>query len=367
MRIVDSGIISKNKNLGAYKPMILPLENDTWLACQNSGKTVSSSDSFIETLISYNAGKNWENNGSIHKTHSEKLNWAYRGPQITQISDNKLFMRATRFDTSKISETFDTNTKSTQTGELISYWSSDLGKSWTEPSVVNIVELPSNQFTYNTAGKVLQINKNLYIYPIETGKPVGYEGNLDQKAGIIFSYDQGKSWKDFTVIADDPTGEHLYWDQTGTILNNGDIYIMFWVHKLNKFEDLTNHYVISKDMGKTWSKPQPTNIQGQACAPIALNDGSVATLYTKRHGKQGIYLAMTNDLKNYDIENEIQIFNEGDEAILGTPIEEDVLSINLAQGFGKPGGTLLKNDQILLYYWGTKNSISQSMWTTVEF
>ena len=72
MRIVDSGIISKNKNLGAYKPMILPLENDTWLACQNSGKTVSSSDSFIETLISYNAGKNWENNGSIHKTHSEK-------------------------------------------------------------------------------------------------------------------------------------------------------------------------------------------------------------------------------------------------------------------------------------------------------
>ena len=120
-------------------------------------------------------------------------------------------------------------------------------------------------------------------------------------------------------------------------------------------------------MGKTWSKPQPTNIQGQACAPIALNDGSVATLYTKRHGKQGIYLAMTNDLKNYDIENEIQIFNAGDEAILGTPIEEDVLSINLAQGFGKPGGTLFKNDQILLYYWGTKNSISQSMWTTVEF
>ena len=120
-------------------------------------------------------------------------------------------------------------------------------------------------------------------------------------------------------------------------------------------------------MGKTWAKQQPTNIQGQACAPIALNDGSVATLYTKRHGKQGIYLAMTNDLKNYDIENEIQIFNAGDEAILGTPIEEDVLSINLAQGFGKPGGTLLKNDQILLYYWGTKNSISQSMWTTVEF
>ena len=76
---------------------------------------------------------------------------------------------------------------------------------------------------------------------------------------------------------------------------------------------------------------------------------------------------MTNYLKNYDIENEIQIFNAGDEAILGTPIEGDVLSINLAQGFGKPGGTLLKNGQILLYYWGTKNSISQSMWTTVEF
>ncbi|MQG18341.1 MAG: exo-alpha-sialidase [SAR202 cluster bacterium] len=366
MKILNSGIISKNKNIGAYKPMIIPLENNTWLACQNSSKTISSPDSFIETLISYDAGINWQNNGSIHKNHSEKLDWAYRGPQISKMSNNKLFMRATRFETSKINETFDSNTKSTQTGELISYWSSDLGKTWTEPSIVDIKELPTDKFTYNTAGKVLHINNNLLIYPIETGKPVGSKGDLDQKAGIIFSYDNGKSWQDFTVVADDPTGEFLYWDQTGTILNNGDIYIMFWVHNLNKFEDLTNHYVLSKDMGKTWSKPKPTNLQGQACAPIALNNGNIATLYTKRHGKQGIYLAITDDLSHYDIKNELQIFDAGHEGILGTPIERDVFSINLAQGFGKPGGSLLENGQILLHYWGTKNSISQTMWATVN-
>ena len=365
MRIVDSGIISRKKNIGAYKPTITPLEDGTWIACQDAGKTISDPDRIIETLISYDFGKNWQNNGSIHKNHSEKLDWSYSGSQIYQTSNNNLFMRANRGEPNKI-EIFDPKTKSTQSIELILYWSSDLGKSWSEPSVINIPELPYDQFTRNSAGRILKINNDTYMYPLETGKPGDYEGELDQKAVILFSYDQGKSWKDFTVIADDPTGEHLYWDQTGTILNNGDIYVMFWVHNLNKFEDLTNHYVISKDMGKTWSKPQPTNIQGQACAPIALNDGSVATLYTKRHGKQGIYLAMTNDLKNYDIENEIQIFDAGDEAVLGTPIEGNVFSINLAQGFGRPGGTVLKNGQVLLYYWGTKNGIAQSMWTIVE-
>ena len=51
------------------------------------------------------------------------------------------------------------------------------------------------------------------MYPLETWKPEGYEGPPDQKAAAVFSADQGQTWGEFTVIADDLTGALLWWDQ----------------------------------------------------------------------------------------------------------------------------------------------------------
>ena len=47
------------------------------------------------------------------------------------------------------------------------------------------------------------------MFPLETWKPAGYEGAPDQKAAAVVSVDQGRTWGDFTVIADDTSGQNL--------------------------------------------------------------------------------------------------------------------------------------------------------------
>ena len=134
------------------------------------------------------------------------------------------------------------------------------------------------------------------MYPLETWKPEGYEGPPDQKAAAVFSADQGQTWGEFTVIADDLTGALLWWDQMCALLPDGRIYTLIWTHQYGTSEDLTNHWVISEDGGRTWSEPRPTNLRGQVCTPIPLPDGRVAAVYNFRHEPQGIHVALTEDL-----------------------------------------------------------------------
>lgn len=58
---------------------------------------------------------------------------------------------------------------------------------------------------------------------LETGR---IRGGPDQKATAVFSADQGRTWDEFTVAADDPSGELLWWNQMNTVLPDGRIYTM---------------------------------------------------------------------------------------------------------------------------------------------
>jgi hypothetical protein len=182
----------------------------------------------------------------------------------------------------------------------------------------------------------------------------------------VFSEDQGRTWGEFTVVADDPTGELLYWDQMCTILADGRIYTMIWMHLYGTSEDLANHWVVSEDGGRTWSEPRATNLRGQVCTPIALPDGRVAAIYNHRHDPHGIRLAVSDDLEHFDVANEIVVFDAGAEATLGEPETESFLAEHLLIGFGKPGGIVLPEGDILTYFWCTVGGITDTRWVRVS-
>ena len=180
------------------------------------------------------------------------------------------------------------------------------------------------------------------MYPLETWKPEGYTGPPDQKAAAVFSDGLRKDVGENSPLSQMMrSGALLWWDLTCTVLSDSSIYGMFWVHKYGTSEDANNHWIISKDSGRTWSPPRPTNLRGQVCCPIALSDGRIATIYNFRHDPQGIRIALTADLETYDVENELVVFDAGAEASLGTPDSENFLAEHLLIGFGKPGGSHL--------------------------
>ena len=215
------------------------------------------------------------------------------------------------------------------------------------------VDLPPEKYTWNGAGQLQQFSPSRWMYPLETWKPEGYDGPPDQKAAAVFSADGGKTWGEFTPFADDPTGALLYWDQMNTRLPDGRMYVMLWTHRYGTSQDIANHWVISHDEGRTWSAPVATNLRGQVCCPIALADGRVAAIYNYRHDPQGVHIAVSEDLTNFDVENETVLFDAGAEATLGTTEHESFLAEHMLIGFGKPGGIRLADDTLLTWYWCT--------------
>ena len=364
IEIVATGIISRSAGRGAFMPVITPLADGTLLAAQHVGESLGSSDNHIEVLRSGDGGRTWINQGGIHPHNPPRDGYTYRGPHIHTVPDGRLAMTAGRFEANE-DDLFDADTESLQRPAMLLFWSSDQGRTWSEPQVVP-VDFPPDRYTCNGAGGMLQLAPDRWMYPFETWKPSGYEGPPDQKAGAVFSADQGRTWGELTIIADDPSGELLWWDQRSCVLPDGRIYTLFWTHVYGTSEDLNTHWAISEDHGRTWSEPCPTTLRGQVSTPIALPDGRVATIYNHRHEPQGIRVALTADLTNYDADTEIVVFDAGAEATLGTPDSDNFLAEHMLIAFGRPGGALFPDGDLMTYYWCTTEGVTHTRWARLR-
>ena len=341
-------------------PSITEFGDGSLIACQHVGRELGAPDNHIEVLRSSDGGRTWRNQGSIHDGAPPHDGWSYRGPDIQEVPGGRLVMTATRFKAGE-SKLFDPDSEALVRPEMILFWSEDAGRSWSAPQVVP-VDLPPDRYTWNKAGDLSQLAPDRWMYPLETWKPVGYQGPPDQKAAAVFSCDQGETWGEFTVVADDRTGRCLWWDQMNARLPDGRIYTMLWTHLYGTSEDLVNHWVVSSDEGRSWSKPQPTNLRGQVCTPIPLPDGRVAAIYNYRHEPQGVRVAVTEDLSHFDVENEVVVFDAGAEATFGETDHDNFLAEHLLIGFGKPKGIVLREGAILTFFWCTSGGVTHTRW-----
>ena len=358
LTIIDQGMISHRPGTGAYMPVITPLPDGTFIASQHAGEELGSPDNYIEVLRSQD-GREWANRGSIHTPDHDLDNWSYRAPKISTVPGGGMIMTSSRFE--KKDRLFDPNTEDLALCEIGLHRSDDGGDTWSPPQIVP-VPLDPERYTWNGAGSLLQLAPDRWMYPFETWKPEGYVGVPDQKAAALFSSDQGQSWGEYTVVADDTSGKTLWWDQMCSVLPDGRIYTLIWTHVYGTSNDLNNHWTVSDDQGRTWSEPRPTNLRGQVCTPIPLPDGRVAAIYNFRHEPQGIHVALTEDLETFDVENEVVVFDAGAEATLGAPESENFLAEHMQIAFGKPGGVLLDDGTIMTYFWCTVAGITHTRW-----
>ena len=360
LEVVAQGNLSHQADRGAYMPVITELRNGELIACQHVGQQLASSDNYIEVLCN-DGGTNWALQASIGEGAE---GWTYRGPDISELPDGQLLLTATRFETGN-EKLFDPDSEGLQRPELILSWSDDCGSSWSPVQVVS-VDLPPDKYTWNKAGSLVQFSPTRWMFPFETWKPDGYTPQPDQKAAAVFSNDQGQSWGELTIIADDTSGERLWWDQLNARLPDGRLYVMLWTHLYGTKDDLNNHWVVSSDDGRTWSEPQPTNLRGQVCCPIPLSDGRIAAIYNHRQEPQGIHVAVAEDFSTFDLEHEIVVFDAGAEATLGETDHENFLAEHMLIAFGKPFGTQLLNGDILTSFWCTVDGITHTRWVRLR-
>ena len=169
------------------------------------------------------------------------------------------------------------------------------------------------------------------------------------------------------MVADDPEERLHYADQMQTVLPDGRIYTTLWTRTwgVGQGEDVNDHWVVSEDSGRTWSEPRPTNLQGQLCAPIALPDGRVAAIYNFRREPQGVHVAITEDLENYDVENQAVVFRAGEETMTAQAVDE-FIDAHQKIAFGRPWGILLPDGDLLVYFWCTVESVTHNRWVRLR-
>jgi len=350
LEILDQGIISFQRERRAYCPSVKQLRNGCFIASQDVGTTLGSCDHSIEILHSRD-GWMWESEGILPGGAADDQ-WFYRAPDLEELPDGRIVMRATRFEVAD-GEIFDPDDETLVRGQALLYWSEDQGRSWSAPQIVP-VNLPPERFTWNGAGaRLLCLSASRWMYPLETFRPRGSNAPLDQKAIAVFSGDQGKTWGELTTVAEDPSGRLFWWDQMCTQLPDSRIYTMFWTHVRGTSDDLPVHYAVSEDEGRTWS-------------PIAFSDGRVAAIYNYRHMPQGIRVVLSHDLCRFDLENELIIFDADTEATLGETDYKNYLAEHLQISFGKPSAILLDDGTLLAYFWCTSNGVTHTRWVRVE-
>jgi hypothetical protein len=361
MRILRQGTISHDAARGAYMPSVTVLRDGSWIACQHVGESLASPDNRLEFLRARDDGV-WEVRGVVHTADAR---WAYRGPDVEELSDGRLLMTATRFEVDG-QQLFDPDSEALQRPEMVLFWSEDLGESWSEPDVVP-VNLPPERYTWNKAGRLLMLSPSRWLFTFETWKPAGYDGPPDQKAAAVCSSDQGRTWGELTVIADDPSGDILWWDQMNTVLADGHVYVMLWTHRYGTKQDLPVHWVASDDSGRSWSPPRATNLPGQVCCPIPLPDGRVAAVYNHRGAPAGVRVAIADDLTSFDRDGEVVAFDAGAEATFGQTEHENFLAEHMLIAFGKPQGIYLeRTGTLLVCFWCTVGGVTHTRWVEIE-
>ena len=362
--ILDEGVLSHNPGTRAFIPSVTPLNDGTFIAAQQVGSELGSRDHHIEILRSEN-GRDWTNQGRLDMRDGERP-WSYHSAQVYEVPDGRLLLRASRFwhrDDPRQFEKPDPGMP--RTGPVI-LWTRDQARTWSEPRFVDI-PLRFDEYTHHVMGNLIRISDDRWMFPIQLNNPKHhYNGPSHHGAALLSTADQGKSFGEFTVLAQDPDGIIEYHDQFGILLEDGSLYTMLWTIDTRANADLNNHWVISRDGGKTWSNPEPTNLRGQVCAPIRLSDGRIAAVYNYRHEPQGIHLALGRDLSTFDTENEIAIYLAGRESMVGKPKDEHFLSRNEKIAFGRPNGVQLPDGTILIWFWCTTDGVTHTRWARVQ-
>ncbi len=189
-----------------------------------------------------------------------------------------------------------------------------------------------------------------WITPI-TGFP-DWEGRMHGKlcGRALVSHDEGKSWDDGSICMDFGDREVTCYEQRMCSLSSGTVVCIGWNEDVATGERLDNHYTLSRDGGKTWSKPQSTGVRGQASSVCAIGGEKLLALHAVRRDtdRPGVYA--------YVIDLSDGTWKVVDEALVWapkTPVAKDTKMAEIFSflKFGQPGAILLSDGDLLMSHW----------------
>jgi len=245
--------------------------------------------------------------------------------------------------------------------------SADGGRSWSRGQEVSLAPHAGNA----TTGSILILRDGRLALPYEAWKSYQDAGPGRHHASLRISADRGATWPELAIVAHDPDGRVLYWDQRVCVApDTGQLLAMFWTHDRQAGRDMDIHigWSLTTD-GRQWSQPVSTGIAGQICAPLALGGGRVFAAYVHRHHPPSLRAILSDDFGRTWTAGEELVFYEkerGTESgMAGSRDFGDYWADMSIWTFGHPAPALLPNGDIMVAYYAGNETAMGIHWVRI--
>jgi sialidase-1 len=228
--------------------------------------------------------------------------------------------------------------------------SSDRGRTWSEPRVIE----STLSKAYEITNPIVDAGRDIWLAPAAT---LADALKLGERVVAFRSTDHGKTWPEHITVLSDPEGKKGFFEQKVINLGNGRLLAAAWTVTLGDYQDLENHFAISNDYGQTWTVPAPTGIRGQTLGLTYLGEDRLLLLSNRRYGSQGVvvYFARFTE-KSWTVEGESLLWDAKASRDIST---EESTGIDAFSdfAFGLPSAVPINDNNFLSVHWCKEDGI----------
>ncbi|MEO6908129.1 MAG: sialidase family protein [Abditibacteriaceae bacterium] len=241
----------------------------------------------------------------------------------------------------------------------------DCGQTWSEPEHISTLtfDVPTP-----ITGPILVVDDTTWACQFELNKHYSDTSEWRHSSVLIFSQDEGRSWPEYSIAANDSENRVFYWDQRPAVLADGMLLVAFWTYDNQEASYRNIHLRESIDGGHTWSDLWDSGIPGQPAPPCLLSDGRIVLVYVDRTATPCIKMRSSSDCgRTWPIETEV-IIHESKYSLHHCERNsmQDAWSEMSAFAIGLPATASLPNgDLLVVFYGGSDTDHTDIHWTRV--
>ena len=334
----------------AFFPGVIQLPSGELLAMIAIGEAFESTDMTTCISRSTNNGQTWQLQGPVYDKSVDPFPTSdYLKPLA--LADGSLMALGYRFHRHDPNMPIGIEaTNGILPGDDIVSFSSDEGRTWTVPQViecdtVEVLEVPHNPIQLHNGDIVASAG----LFKSPEGKfPRGQFGVL------MRSKDNGKSWDASARFFETPDNSISAYESNVIEMQDGRLVTISWAIDVIGDRDFANQVTVSHDNGYTWSEPIDTGHAAQSSSLIYLGGERLMSIHCHRGDEPGVVVRVidfTGDKWNVIGHNNIWGSSTGKQVHQGQSFYDMMQVIR----FGQPSLLKLDNGEVLGFHWAVVN------------
>lgn len=362
LKDVRTGLIYRNpkphvRSVHAYFPSVAVMANGEMLATMALGQAFESADSHTCVARSKDRGETWELQGPIYGGTTDRVTSDYC--RITALPDGEVVAFMIRSDRTDHPDEGLANPENLGfvPMDLLLLRSRDFGRTWSAPAVI---QPPLTGPSFEMCSPIVPLKDGRWVLPTLTWP--GWDGsclNGIREIGLV-SHDRGRTWPEYMDIMHEPGSKVFFWESKIVELGDGRLMAVAWVYDDNAHRDRPNHYALSTDGGKRWTRPISTGLPGQTLTPFVLDDGRILCVY-RRMDNPGLWANLSHlEGETWINDAEQPLWGHQAAGLTGTS-ENMVRNFNVLR-FGAPCITRLADGTIYTAFWCYEDCVSNIRW-----